>query len=154
MIARPGRLVLLGHPVSHSLSPRFQNAALRAAGIPLVYEALDVPPGDLSVTAGAALGAFAAATQAVRIAEGKDAELELALARSPTIQLVVKDLPEEQVVEVTDGVTLVDVTAPVRAELFRPAFAVPTSARPKPIVAGATKVRGSTAVALKGTDRL
>ena len=39
----PGRLVLLGHPVRHSLSPRFQNAALRAAGIPLTYEALDVP---------------------------------------------------------------------------------------------------------------
>lgn len=43
----PGRLVLLGHPVSHSLSPAFQNAALRAAGIPLVYEALDVPPDAL-----------------------------------------------------------------------------------------------------------
>lgn len=43
----PGRLVLLGHPVSHSLSPAFQNAALRAAGIPLVYEALDVPPEAL-----------------------------------------------------------------------------------------------------------
>jgi len=39
----PGRLVLLGHPLAHSLSPVFQNAALRAAGIPLVYEALDVP---------------------------------------------------------------------------------------------------------------
>jgi shikimate dehydrogenase len=39
----PGRLVLLGHPVRHSLSPRFQNAALEAAGIPLRYEALDVP---------------------------------------------------------------------------------------------------------------
>jgi len=44
----PGRLVLLGHPVSHSLSPRFQNAALRAAGIPLAYEALDVPPEALA----------------------------------------------------------------------------------------------------------
>lgn len=43
----PGRLVLLGHPVSHSLSPAFQNAALRQAGLPLVYEALDVAPGDL-----------------------------------------------------------------------------------------------------------
>jgi shikimate dehydrogenase len=40
----PGRLVLLGHPLSHSLSPRFQNAALVAAGIPLRYEALDVEP--------------------------------------------------------------------------------------------------------------
>ena len=43
----PGRLVLLGHPVRHSLSPRFQNAALKAAGIALTYEALDVLPDDL-----------------------------------------------------------------------------------------------------------
>ena len=28
----PRRLLLLGHPVAHSLSPRFQNAALEAAG--------------------------------------------------------------------------------------------------------------------------
>jgi shikimate dehydrogenase len=46
----PGRLVLLGHPVAHSLSPRFQNAALRAAGIPLVYEAIDVAPQALRRT--------------------------------------------------------------------------------------------------------
>jgi shikimate dehydrogenase len=46
----PGRLVLLGHPVSHSLSPRFQNAALRAAGIPLTYETLDVAPDMLVET--------------------------------------------------------------------------------------------------------
>ena len=45
----PGRLVLLGHPVAHSLSPIFQNAALRAAGIPLVYEAVDVPARELRV---------------------------------------------------------------------------------------------------------
>lgn len=44
MIRRPGRLVLLGHPLGHSLSPKFQNAALAAAGIPLRYEALDVEP--------------------------------------------------------------------------------------------------------------
>ncbi len=47
MSARPGRLVLIGHPVSHSLSPAFQNAALRSAGLPLTYEVLDVPPGQL-----------------------------------------------------------------------------------------------------------
>jgi shikimate dehydrogenase len=46
----PGRLVLLGHPVAHSLSPRFQNAALRRAGIPLIYEALDVHPTQLERT--------------------------------------------------------------------------------------------------------
>jgi shikimate dehydrogenase len=46
-MTRPGRLVLLGHPVSHSLSPLFQNAALQDAGIPLVYEAIDVLPDAL-----------------------------------------------------------------------------------------------------------
>jgi shikimate dehydrogenase len=48
--ALPGRLVLLGHPVAHSLSPTFQNAALRSAGLPLRYEAVDVPPVGLSDT--------------------------------------------------------------------------------------------------------
>ncbi|CAN5496334.1 shikimate dehydrogenase [soil metagenome] len=43
----PARLVLLGHPVAHSISPRFQNAALRAAGIPLTYELVDVAPEAL-----------------------------------------------------------------------------------------------------------
>lgn len=42
-----GRVVLLGHPVAHSLSPAIQGAALRAAGIAATYEALDVPPGRL-----------------------------------------------------------------------------------------------------------
>ncbi|HEU4565582.1 MAG TPA: shikimate dehydrogenase [Gemmatimonadaceae bacterium] len=48
MTRLPGRLVLLGHPVAHSLSPVFQNAALRHLGIPLRYEALDVPPEELT----------------------------------------------------------------------------------------------------------
>ena len=38
------RLLLLGHPVSHSLSPRIQGAALNAAGIQGSYEALDIEP--------------------------------------------------------------------------------------------------------------
>lgn len=50
MSASPGRLVLLGHPVSHSLSPVFQNAALEAADLAVRYEALDVPPSDLEAT--------------------------------------------------------------------------------------------------------
>jgi shikimate dehydrogenase len=56
VIDRPARLVLLGHPVAHSISPRIQNAALAAAGLPQRYAALDVPPaalddvlGDLAV---------------------------------------------------------------------------------------------------------
>jgi shikimate dehydrogenase len=47
VIDRPGRLLLLGHPVAQSLSPRFQNAALRAASIPLTYEVRDVLPEQL-----------------------------------------------------------------------------------------------------------
>jgi shikimate dehydrogenase len=43
----PTRLVLLGHPVGHSLSPLFQNAALKAANIELTYEPLDVDPRAL-----------------------------------------------------------------------------------------------------------
>lgn len=39
--------MLLGHPVAHSLSPAFQNAALRHAGVPLSYEAIDVGPSAL-----------------------------------------------------------------------------------------------------------
>jgi shikimate dehydrogenase len=49
-VNRPSRLVLLGHPVSHSLSPRIHNAALGAAGIPLEYCALDVAPAQLRAT--------------------------------------------------------------------------------------------------------
>ena len=50
MTAAPERLVLLGHPLGHSLSPVFQNAALQAAGIPLTYEAVDVPRSVLDET--------------------------------------------------------------------------------------------------------
>lgn len=43
----PGRLVLLGHPVAHSLSPALHNAALRYVGLPIRYEAIDVAPASL-----------------------------------------------------------------------------------------------------------
>ena len=39
---RPARLVLLGQPVAHSLSPVFQNAALEAAQIAAHYDVIDV----------------------------------------------------------------------------------------------------------------
>jgi shikimate dehydrogenase len=43
-----GRVVaLLGHPVSHSLSPRMQNAAFAARGLDWTYVALDVEPARL-----------------------------------------------------------------------------------------------------------
>lgn len=43
----PERLVLIGHPVSHSLSPVMYDAALAAAGRDMRYEALDVVPENL-----------------------------------------------------------------------------------------------------------
>lgn len=48
MTVLPGRLVLLGHPVAHSLSPVFQNAAIAAAGLSAHYTAIDVVPADLA----------------------------------------------------------------------------------------------------------
>jgi shikimate dehydrogenase len=42
------RIVLFGHPVAHSLSAVFQNAAIAAAGIAAQYEAVDVAPGSFA----------------------------------------------------------------------------------------------------------
>jgi shikimate dehydrogenase len=49
-VPHPERLVLLGHPIGHSLSPLLQNAALRAAGIDITYVPLDVPRSALDET--------------------------------------------------------------------------------------------------------
>ncbi len=46
----PHRIVLLGHPVAHSLSPIFQNAALRHLHRSERYEILDVAPAFLGET--------------------------------------------------------------------------------------------------------
>jgi shikimate dehydrogenase len=42
-------IALLGHPVSHSISPRFQQAALDACGVDARYEAWDVDAADLPI---------------------------------------------------------------------------------------------------------
>ena len=39
---------IIGHPVSHSLSPELHNAAFEALGVPFVYVAHDVQPGDVA----------------------------------------------------------------------------------------------------------
>ncbi|MGC8529455.1 MAG: shikimate dehydrogenase [Leptospirillia bacterium] len=38
---------IIGHPVAHSLSPRFQQAAFDAAGIDAAYLPFDIPPENL-----------------------------------------------------------------------------------------------------------
>jgi shikimate dehydrogenase len=40
-------VALIGHPVSHSLSPRMHNAAFAAVALDWAYVALDVPPARL-----------------------------------------------------------------------------------------------------------
>ncbi|MDA0366484.1 MAG: shikimate dehydrogenase, partial [Chloroflexi bacterium] len=55
-------IALLGHPVAHSLSPLFQQAALDALAVDARYEAWDVPPADLPIAverlrSGSVLGA-------------------------------------------------------------------------------------------------
>lgn len=40
-------IALLGHPVAHSISPRFQQAALNALSVDARYEAWDIDPADL-----------------------------------------------------------------------------------------------------------
>lgn len=76
----PARLVLLGHPVAHSLSPAMQNAALRSAGIPLTYEAIDVTPAQLPHLAGLLRDAGAAGNITV---PHKEAFAALCGTRSP-----------------------------------------------------------------------
>jgi shikimate dehydrogenase len=81
----PGRLVLLGHPVAHSLSPAMQNAALRRAGIPMTYEAMDVPPAQLATVAGLLRDAGAAGNVTV---PHKEAFAALCQSRSPVAERV------------------------------------------------------------------
>ncbi len=45
---RPTSLRIVGHPVAQSLSPGIQSAALAAAGLPVEYGRLDVPPEGLA----------------------------------------------------------------------------------------------------------
>ena len=62
MIEQPGRLVLLGYSIGYSRSPRFQNAALEAAGIPLTYELCDVIVLRNTTRTGAAVATVPATT--------------------------------------------------------------------------------------------
>ena len=48
LTAGRGVLGVIGHPVSHSMSPRIHNAAFQAQGLDLVYVTFDVPIDRLS----------------------------------------------------------------------------------------------------------
>jgi shikimate dehydrogenase len=91
MITAGTRLVaLIGHPVTHSLSPRMQNAAFAARGLDWAYVALDVRPEHLeeAIRGLAALG-FAGANVTT---PHKLAVAELVHADEPSVNtLLVED---------------------------------------------------------------
>lgn len=94
MIGGATRLVaLVGHPVSHSLSPRMQNAAFAARALDWAYVALDVAPGDLeTVVRGLAAAGFAGANVT--------APHKLAVA---ALDIVDTDAPSVNILRFVDG---------------------------------------------------
>jgi shikimate dehydrogenase len=84
-VTLPGRLVLLGHPVAQSRSPRMQNAALERAGLPIRYEALDVAPSELDEAIDQLVRANAAGNVTY---PHKEAVYERCSARSPIARRV------------------------------------------------------------------
>jgi shikimate dehydrogenase len=88
MITASTRLVaLLGHPVSHSLSPRMQNAAFAARALDWAYVALDVPPeGFEEAVRGLAAAGFAGANVT---APHKLAAAALAETDAPSVNTLV-----------------------------------------------------------------
>lgn len=81
----PSRLVLLGHPVAHSLSPALHGAALLQAGIAVSYEAVDV---DASALAGVVTGLVAENAAGNVTIPYKAAVAELCDRVTPTAELV------------------------------------------------------------------
>lgn len=45
--ANPSLLFVVGHPISHSISPAMHNGVIRRLGLPLQYVPFDIPPGHL-----------------------------------------------------------------------------------------------------------
>ena len=43
-----GRMLIIGHPLGHTLSPLMHNTAFQELGLPYYYEAEDVPPEGLA----------------------------------------------------------------------------------------------------------
>jgi shikimate dehydrogenase len=113
------RLVgLLGHPLSHSLSPRMQNAAFAARGLDWAYVPLPVEPSRLEAAAGGlvALG-FAGANVTIphkmAILAFCDELDEVAKRAGSVNTLVVRD--GRLLGASTDGAAIVDQVSPVGA---------------------------------------
>lgn len=81
----PTALVIIGHPVAHSMSPIIQNAALQSAGIAVAYGRRDVPTDELLTT----LNEFATQGMAGNVTmPHKEAVFAAAIRRSPLAERV------------------------------------------------------------------
>ena len=70
------RVVLIGSPVAHSLSPQMQNAAFAARGLDWTYEARDVAPEELEgLVRGLETGANVTAPYKLEVARMLGSEL-------------------------------------------------------------------------------
>jgi shikimate dehydrogenase len=158
------RLVaLLGHPVSHSLSPRMQNAAFAACGLDWYYVAFDVPPERLAeaVHGLVALG-FAGANVTT---PHKVAVTELCETDAPSVNTLVIDgariegwttdaavldgLPAERPVVIGDGGSArAFLHALPRARAFSRRGDWPPDARGADLVVNATSERAQVLVEL------
>jgi shikimate dehydrogenase len=110
-------VALLGHPVSHSLSPRMQNAAFAARGLNWVYVALDVAPARLEQAVGGleALG-FAGANVTIphkRAVALLCDELDEAAERAGSVNTLVFD-GGRLLGSSTDGLAVTEAIRPAR----------------------------------------
>lgn len=116
MIDGTTRLVgVLGHPIAHSRSPRMQNAALRALGLPWVYVPLDVAPDRLAdalrgLVALGFVGANVTIPHKQRVHELCD-ELAATAARARSVNTVVVRPDGTLLGESTDGPAVLDAIA-------------------------------------------
>ena len=156
-------VVLLGHPVAHSLSPRMQNAAFAAAGLDWAYVALDVAPERLAdaVRGLAALGfAGANVTAPHKLAAAKLVRADVAsvntllvdggtIAGRSTDAAVLADLPAERPVVIGDGGAASAFRAALpHARTFARRGDWPPDAREADLVVNATPVRDHVLVEL------
>jgi shikimate dehydrogenase len=145
-------VALLGHPVSHSLSPRMQNAAFAARGLDWTYVACDVEPGhvDAAVRGLDALGFTGANVTAPHKAEvarlvGSELLSVNTLVRGvgySTDTAILDGLEFERPVIVGDGgAALAFIDALPAAQVFSRKTAWPPDVRAADLVVHATSVR-------------
>jgi shikimate dehydrogenase len=122
MTGGPTRLVgLLGRPVSHSLSPRMQNAAFGACGLDWLYVPLDVAPEQLragvaGLVALGFVGANVTIPHKTAVIDLCD-ELDDVAARAGSVNTLVVDGSRLRGSS-TDGLAVVDPTHPEGAHVL------------------------------------